>query len=308
MEPIVVTLCAPEHEGVTRRGRCSCCVRPEVTPSLLPDTRHSDMAAGFTLHSAVLRRALRGAFSLHRRTPGASATAAGIRSVCNAAPEANISVIQESTEEYKFVERLIPPSRVPAPPKHAGPTPSGWVPPAQSPPPLPYMIRRSRMHNIPVYTDLTHGNRKTTLVRKVEGDIWALEKDVKQHLKEVTGKELPTQVNEVTMTLKVKGHFDKELKDWLTGRGFWMSLRVSQFHARGCADGENCWLGSNTYLQDTWCLPTQDIQFLPCWSPAARVSPQIVWELAAWTSWTVKQCIYLCNKRVSKHNKLFHSC
>lgn len=76
------------------------------------------------------------------------------------------------------------------------------------------------MHNIPVYTDLTHGCRKMTLVRKVEGDIWALEKDVKEYLKEVAGRELPTQVNEVTMTLKVKGHFEKELKEWLVSKGF----------------------------------------------------------------------------------------
>ncbi|XP_070767003.1 large ribosomal subunit protein mL49 [Enoplosus armatus] len=178
------------------------------------------MAACFTLQSTVLRRTLRGAFSLHSRTAGPPAAAVGLRFVCNAAPEERKTVILESTDEYKFVERLIPPSRVPAPPKHAGPTPSGWNPPADSPPPLPYMIRRSRMHNIPVYTDFTHGSRRTTLVRKVEGDIWALEKDVKQYLREVTGRELPTQVNEVTMTLKVKGYFDKELKEWLTSKGF----------------------------------------------------------------------------------------
>uniref|UniRef100_UPI0037E7C2E9 large ribosomal subunit protein mL49 n=1 Tax=Semicossyphus pulcher TaxID=241346 RepID=UPI0037E7C2E9 len=178
------------------------------------------MATSFTLRSSVLRRALLGAFRLPGRTPGPAASSVGLRSVSDAAAEETKPVILESTEEYKFVERLIPPSRVPDPPEHAGPTPSGWTPPADSPPPLPYMIRRSRMHNIPVYTDLTHGSRKTTLVRKVEGDIWALEKDVKQFLKEVTGKELSTQVNEVTMTLKVKGHFDVELKQWLASKGF----------------------------------------------------------------------------------------
>lgn len=178
------------------------------------------MAACITLQSTVLRRALLAAFSLHSRTPGPPAAAAGLRLVCHAAPEGKKTAILESTEEYKYVERLIPPSRIPAPPKHAGLTPSGWSPPADSPPPLPYMIRRSRMHNIPVYTDLTHGSRRTTLIRKVEGDIWALEKDVKQYLKEVTGKELPTQVNEVTMTVKVKGHFDVELKEWLVSKGF----------------------------------------------------------------------------------------
>ncbi|CAB1436307.1 unnamed protein product [Pleuronectes platessa] len=175
------------------------------------------MAASFTLGSTVLRRALHGALSLQCRAQGAHA---GLRFLCSAAPEEKKTGIIESTEEYVFVERLIPLSRVPAPPKHAGPTPSGWIPAADSPPPLPYMIRRSRMHNIPVYTDLTSSNRRTTLVRKVEGDIWALEKDVKQYLKEVTGTELPTQVNEVTNTLTVKGHFDKELKEWLAGKGF----------------------------------------------------------------------------------------
>ena len=28
------------------------------------------------------------------------------------------------------------------------------------------------MHNIPVYKDITHGNREMTVIRKVEGDIW----------------------------------------------------------------------------------------------------------------------------------------
>ncbi|GCC42631.1 hypothetical protein chiPu_0026876, partial [Chiloscyllium punctatum] len=43
------------------------------------------------------------------------------------------------------------------------------------PPDLPYLIRRSRMHNLPVYTDITHGNRKMTVIRKIEGDIWVCE-------------------------------------------------------------------------------------------------------------------------------------
>lgn len=178
------------------------------------------MAASFSLRSTALHRALRGVLGQHKRIPGARPATAGLRYFGVAAPEEKKTAILESTEEYKFVERLIPPTRVPPPPKHDGPTPSGWIPPADSPPPLPYMIRRSRLHNIPVYTDLTSGSRKTTLVRKVEGNIWALEKDVKQYLKEVTGKELPTQVNEVTMTLRVKGHFDKELKEWLAQKGF----------------------------------------------------------------------------------------
>lgn len=39
-------------------------------------------------------------------------------------------------------------------------------------PDLPYFVRRSRLHNVPVYKDITHGNRQMTVIRKVEGDIW----------------------------------------------------------------------------------------------------------------------------------------
>uniref|UniRef100_A0A672HB98 Large ribosomal subunit protein mL49 n=1 Tax=Salarias fasciatus TaxID=181472 RepID=A0A672HB98_SALFA len=100
----------------------------------------------------------------------------------------------ESAEEYRFVERLIPPSRIPVPPKHAGPAPSGWIPPADNPPPLPYMVRRSRMHNIPVYTDRPTGTTS---------GLWTAHAGQRGH-----------------MTIKVKGHFDTELKDWLAGKGF----------------------------------------------------------------------------------------
>lgn len=167
----------------------------------------------------MLCRAAKASLQLYRHQPKTGSNVPQLRSLCSAAGEQKCNLL-ESIEEYAFVERLIPPSRVPTPPKHDGPAPSGWTPPAEVAPALPYMIRRSRLHNVPVYTDITHGSRKTTLLRKVEGDIWALEKDVKEYLKEVTGKELPTQVNEVTMTIRVKGHFDKELKEWLTKKGF----------------------------------------------------------------------------------------
>ncbi|XP_075401559.1 large ribosomal subunit protein mL49 [Tenrec ecaudatus] len=127
----------------------------------------------------------------------------------------------ESVDEYRFVERLLPPTRIPDPPKHEHyPTPSGWQPPQDPPPNLPYFVRRSRMHNIPVYTDITHGNRQMTVIRKVEGDIWALQKDVEEFLKPLLGKVPITQVNEVTGTLRIKGYFDQQLKAWLLEKGF----------------------------------------------------------------------------------------
>ncbi|XP_061057993.1 large ribosomal subunit protein mL49 [Eubalaena glacialis] len=128
----------------------------------------------------------------------------------------------ESVDEYRFVERLLPPTSIPKPPKHEHyPTPSGWQPPRDPPPNLPYFVRRSRMHNIPVYKDITHGNRQMTVIRKVEGDIWALQKDVEDFLSPLLiGKTPITQVNEVTGTLRVKGYFDQQLKAWLLEKGF----------------------------------------------------------------------------------------
>lgn len=127
----------------------------------------------------------------------------------------------ESVDEYQFVERLIPATRIPKPPKHEHyPTPSGWQPPRDPAPSLPYFVRRSRMHNIPVYKDITHGNRQMTVIRKVEGDIWALQKDVEDFLSPLLGKTPITQVNEVTGTLRVKGYFDQQLKAWLLEKGF----------------------------------------------------------------------------------------
>ncbi|XP_012520880.1 PREDICTED: 39S ribosomal protein L49, mitochondrial [Propithecus coquereli] len=127
----------------------------------------------------------------------------------------------ESVDEYQFVERLLPPTSIPKPPKHEHyPTPSGWQPPRDPPPNLPYFVRRSRMHNIPVYKDITHGNRLMTVIRKVEGDIWALQKDVEEFLSPLLGKTPITQVNEVTGTLRIKGYFDQQLKAWLLEKGF----------------------------------------------------------------------------------------
>ena len=50
--------------------------------------------------------------------------------------------------------------------------------------------------------------------------VQALEKDVKEHLCKLTGRVPPTQVNEVTMSIRVKGDFNKELKQWLIEKGF----------------------------------------------------------------------------------------
>ncbi|XP_063294119.1 large ribosomal subunit protein mL49 [Pelobates fuscus] len=165
------------------------------------------MAAPMLLRARL--RALSGLWQLQRAYSGSTTAAT---------PQ--YPGIIESQEEYHFVERLIPPSRVPDPPKHTQSTPSGWVAPKDPSPDLPYVVRRSRMHNIPVYTDITHGNRQMTVIRKIEGDIWSLDSEVREFLTHLTGKTPPTQVNEITCSIRVKGYYDKELRTWLADKGF----------------------------------------------------------------------------------------
>ncbi len=63
------------------------------------------------------------------------------------------------------------------------------------------------------------GSRQKTLYRTVEGDIWALQKDVEEFLTPLLGKKPVTQVNEVTGTLRSKGYFDQQLNAWLREKG-----------------------------------------------------------------------------------------
>ncbi|XP_071275981.1 LOW QUALITY PROTEIN: large ribosomal subunit protein mL49 [Agelaius tricolor] len=127
---------------------------------------------------------------------------------------------EESTAEFGFVERLLPPSRIPDPPPHPKyPTPSGWSPPADPPPDLPYFVRRSRLHNLPVYLGLRQG-RCLTELRRIHGDIWALERDLRAFLGSQGVPEVAAQVNEVTGTLRLRGHWGAQVRQWLLQRGF----------------------------------------------------------------------------------------
>eukprot|EP00112_Aurelia_sp_Birch-Aquarium-sp1_P024629 Seg7867.2 transcript_id=Seg7867.2/GoldUCD/mRNA.D3Y31 product="39S ribosomal protein L49 mitochondrial" pseudo=true protein_id=Seg7867.2/GoldUCD/D3Y31 len=96
-------------------------------------------------------------------------------------------------------------------------SPSGWVPPLDSPPNLGFQIRRSRTNNLPVYTHYKNsGSRAITSVTKVTGDLKELERCLRYKL----GDEEIYQINEVTSCVKVKGRHKKEVTKWLLELGF----------------------------------------------------------------------------------------
>ncbi|XP_038074742.1 39S ribosomal protein L49, mitochondrial-like [Patiria miniata] len=128
----------------------------------------------------------------------------------------------ESKEDFKYVERLIPSLEPPTPPAHEKyPTPSGWAPPKGAVPGTPYTVRRTRYHSIPVYLKLKFGNtQQLTVIKNIEGDIWALAEELKTHLERLEGCTLPMRVSEFGRWVHFKGMFRDEVKQWLVEKGF----------------------------------------------------------------------------------------
>ena len=142
------------------------------------------------------------------------------KSNCEQNDDSSVSYIV-SKEDFKWIRHVLPPSVVPDPPKHDKyPTPSGWSPPSETLPDLPYYVPRSRYHNLPVYVKKEKNNRVLTQVADVDGDIWALEKDLIELVRPLMTFDPATRVHEVTRTVFIKGDHGDIIKDFLLRKGF----------------------------------------------------------------------------------------
>jgi len=126
-----------------------------------------------------------------------------------------------SSDHWKYVERLLPETTVPPFPLN-GAYPSGWVPPADNGTNFPFFVPRNKNHMMPVYLNFEaiRQERKITIVRHIEGDIWELERRLKDHLNKLNNKEIISQVHEVAMFIKFKGDHVSDVKEWLINCGF----------------------------------------------------------------------------------------
>nr|CAH0111780.1 unnamed protein product [Daphnia galeata] len=136
-------------------------------------------------------------------------------------PENYTRYHEVSAENWRFVERLIPPTFVPSYPKN-GNYSSDWTPPADTPPNLPYFVKRTKNYMVPVYLKFeeVRNERKITIIRHIEGDIWVLEKAIKSHLESLSKRPVVSQVHEVAMHIKFRGDYVNEVKKWLLNAGF----------------------------------------------------------------------------------------
>ncbi|GFS79725.1 probable 39S ribosomal protein L49, mitochondrial [Nephila pilipes] len=126
--------------------------------------------------------------------------------------------VEEVKDCWHFVERLFPKLRIPEPPKNYSST--GWKAPSETVQNEPYFIERSRNHMLPVYESRVYKDRVlVTQVRKIQGDIWTFEQDLKNYLQEKLG-EVESHVNEMCCFVNVKGRHVDEIKEWLYSKGF----------------------------------------------------------------------------------------
>ncbi|RZC34544.1 Img2 domain containing protein, partial [Asbolus verrucosus] len=124
-------------------------------------------------------------------------------------------------EEWKFVERVLPPGLVPEPVKKPE-YPSGWKPQGDDFTNSPYFIARTRNHMMPVYLKIMQrGHKRHTIIRKIQGDIWQLEKHLRPFLEDlIKPKPLRLQVDEFAGKICINGDHVNAIKYWLSQRNF----------------------------------------------------------------------------------------
>ncbi|KAI4487131.1 hypothetical protein M0802_012005 [Mischocyttarus mexicanus] len=123
--------------------------------------------------------------------------------------------------EWSYVKRLMRYKVIPKPKSTDENLPSGWKPPTAKPNDYPYFIRRSKNHMLPVYLNrYFRGTRRVTVIRRIEGDIWKLEEELKQLIKETKKRTTGSRINEMSGDIRFRGDFVSLVKQWLLDKGF----------------------------------------------------------------------------------------
>ncbi|KZC14481.1 PREDICTED: probable 39S ribosomal protein L49, mitochondrial [Dufourea novaeangliae] len=129
--------------------------------------------------------------------------------------------VTNDPQEWEYVERLLRPQIIPKPPLENQEYPSGWKPPTAKPGDYPYYINRTRNYMQPVYLKIQfRGMRKITKLCKIQGDIWALEAELKEYLSKNSVKPIGIRINELVGEMKFRGDYVSLVKRWMDSKGF----------------------------------------------------------------------------------------
>lgn len=101
--------------------------------------------------------------------------------------------------------------------------PSGFIPPPETPPDLPYFVPRTRNYLLPVYYKLHNDPEECyTMIKLVSGDLWKLAEDVRIHLESLDEckQKILTGVQETDARIMFRGRWVHQVVDWLHNKGF----------------------------------------------------------------------------------------
>lgn len=74
---------------------------------------------------------------------------------------------------------------------------------------------------IPVYLDIKNrGTRRLTHIHRIQGDIWALEADLRRFLEDHMKKKMSIRVNEFSGDIRIVGDYVSLAKHFLGEKGF----------------------------------------------------------------------------------------
>ena len=131
---------------------------------------------------------------------------------------------------WDHIKRLIPKETIPPMPTGPGPYPSGWQPPKNPIPNLPYFIGRTRYHLPPLYLERRRDQlnpntmdfeyAEIVTMKEISGDIFACEKDLKTFVESEVGHPIATYVDELKGVIKVRGAPRHVLEKFVFRQGF----------------------------------------------------------------------------------------
>lgn len=128
--------------------------------------------------------------------------------------------VVRNAPEWTYVTRLMPFETIPAISSKEK-YPSGWIPPREEAKQLPFFIARTKNHNVPIYLNVFYRiDKKISKIKRIEGDIWALNDEIKFYLKEKHGKYIESRVHEMARFIEVKGDYVLNLRAWAYSKGF----------------------------------------------------------------------------------------
>ena len=167
--------------------------------------------------------------------------------------------VSRDPEEWKAVEALLPPEVIPPVPEKPV-YPSGFIRATAKQGDHPYFVHRThvmhfqstdlfwpylwyssttalprrqfvfnvfiyckyfQMHMLPVYTRFERRSlTMTTKIKRADGNLFALRKDLDKMLVEKYGMEFISQVAEVNSSVTYRGDFEEEFKNFLISKGF----------------------------------------------------------------------------------------